>query len=145
LRDLYKLSFRDLRLVWRTQREERPKKDELGNVIKYPREVNVRLFLVKKKAKKRMTDLEEIGVRVNFRLDDGYVFGSERTTGNFDISLADIYRPDEFKGVVLAKLMDEPPVTMEPAVFGFAKLVFAPPPVKDSQVGTWSSVDACAL
>ena len=38
---------------------------------KHVREVNVRVFMTKKKAKKRMADIEETGTIVPFKLDDG--------------------------------------------------------------------------
>ena len=142
LRDLYKLTFKDLRLVWRVEHESKDILDDDGNIVERVKEVNARVFVTKKKAKNRMTNLEESATRVPFKMDDGYVFASNDSWFNFDVPLRDVPRPGDFKGVVIAKPMEESPYSDEPIVFGFARFNFQAPKVGESKVVLGMAADA---
>lgn len=114
LRGLYKIAFKDITIVYRRTAED-------GS--KLP--LNARVYLTKKKAKRRMADLEETSYVVPTpKTAGGYIGIPEATLGNFDLTLRDA--PDDprtYKGLVIAKPANEKPLTEEPIVFGYVRFI----------------------
>eukprot|EP00611_Tribonema_gayanum_P031419 TRINITY_DN9080_c0_g4_i2.p1 TRINITY_DN9080_c0_g4~~TRINITY_DN9080_c0_g4_i2.p1 ORF type:complete len:1210 (-),score=279.99 TRINITY_DN9080_c0_g4_i2:887-4516(-) len=80
-------------------------------------------YLTKKKPKARMADLEETGFLL---LMDGSSDGSicqAPAYGTFDQSLLHVPSASEYCGAVIVKRAQDAPVTEEPVVFGFARLL----------------------
>lgn len=113
LRGLFKLTFSELTMVRRRR----------GDV----NSLRARVFLTRKKTKKRMADLEETGynVPVSFDLDaEGYVCNGDKTSGAFDLTLRDAPEdPLLYRGLCIAKSARDAPLTEEPAVYGFVRFV----------------------
>ena len=130
LRGLSKLEFEDLAVVHR-------RVDGDGK----RQEVKAKVYLTKKKAKRRMADLEETAYCVGIPKDvdkAGFVAASPGSLGTFEISLRDA--PDDprnYKGVVIAKPANEDPFTEEPAVYGYARFIDDRPevPSTDAALG----------
>jgi hypothetical protein len=85
------------------------------------------VFLTKKKAKKRMADLEETSYNVPISSDVdaiGFVCQGENSLGTFDLSLKDA--PDDpllYNGLCIAKSARDPPVTEEPTIYGYVRFI----------------------
>lgn len=152
LRDLFKLSFRDLKLVWRQRRSIESDSDDEEEFLPTPgkqkkkqkkeRLVNARLYFTKKKAKKRMADIEETGFMVPFKLDDGYICASKETLGTFDVTLKDVPDVIDYRGFVIAKPTTEKPLSEEPVVLGYVKFVFEAPKVAETEIALGMAADA---
>mmetsp|Transcript_15963 Transcript_15963/g.49385 ORF Transcript_15963/g.49385 Transcript_15963/m.49385 type:complete len:209 (-) Transcript_15963:3053-3679(-) len=113
LRGLFKLTFSELTTVRRRQGDNSC--------------LRAKVFLTRKKTKKRMADLEETGynVPVPSSLDArGYVCNGDETSGSFDLTLRDAPEdPLFYRGLCIAKSAQDAPLTEEPAVYGFVRFV----------------------
>lgn len=114
LRGLYKIAFKDITIVHRRTAEDGSKSP-----------LHAWVFLTKKKAKKRMADLEETGYVVPIPKNvGGYIGSTEATLGNFELTLRDAPEdPRVYKGLVIAKPAKEKPFTEEPVVFGYVRFI----------------------
>lgn len=128
LRDLYKLSFTNLRIIQKFKEAETDSDEDSDDDIVIERRaqqrVKLSLYMTKKKPKKRMADIEETGHFVSCDTKDGYIdtlIGKHAKAANFDVSLKDCPNVDEFAGCVVVKRKGDNPLTDEPIVFGFAR------------------------
>ena len=89
--------------------------------------LKAKVFLTRKKAKKRMADLEETGYSVPISRDldkNGFVCSGDATLGTFDLTLRNA--PDNpllYRGLCIAKSAQDTPLTEEPTVYGFVRFV----------------------
>ncbi|GMI18476.1 hypothetical protein TrLO_g1181 [Triparma laevis f. longispina] len=128
LRDLYKLSFTNSRVISRFKEVE-PDSDEDSDddmVIerKLKNRVKLSLYMTKKKPKKRMADIEETGDLILCDTADGFIdtlLGKHADTTTFDVSLKDAPDVSAYKGCVVVKRKGDSPLSDEPVVFGFAR------------------------
>lgn len=80
------------------------------------------MYLCKKKPKTRMVDVHKNGTKIPLnKLDSGGYFGRPKTLGNFEVSLNEVAEVLDYKGLVIIKLPNDPPVTEEPVIYGFIK------------------------
>ena len=114
LRGLFKLTFSELTVVRRREQGTR-------------KPLYAKVFLTRKKTKKRMADLEETGYNVPVTSDldaAGFVCQGDSSLGKFDLTLRDA--PDDpllYRGLCIAKSARDPPLTEEPAVYGFVRFI----------------------
>ncbi|CAM9407626.1 unnamed protein product [Scytosiphon promiscuus] len=147
LRSVYKLSFTDIVRVNRFKpvgvQEVGAGSDEgsdgsVAALKRAEREQNasVRLyvFLTKKKAKTRMTDLEETAflLRMDVGKEGCICFG--KSFGDFDQGMLQVPNPTGYKGIVIAKRKADEPATDEPIVYAYARIVQRRRPVAASEV-----------
>jgi Leucine-rich repeat (LRR) protein/Ca2+-binding EF-hand superfamily protein len=128
LRQLYKLSFSECRVVSRFKEAEEPSDsdndDDMTIEQVQKKRIRLSLYMSHKKPKKRMADIEETGHLVQCDTNDGFVdalLGKHSKLTTFDVSLKDCPDPGDYTGCVIVKRKSEPPLTDEPVVFGFAR------------------------
>ena len=135
LRGLFKLTFSDLAVV-RRRLEDGTK-----------RHLRAKVFLTRKKTKKRMADLEETGYNVPVTGDvdaEGFVCVGTTSLGTFDLTLRDA--PDDpllYRGLCIAKSAQDMPLTEEPAVYGFVRFIDDRPemPTTENALGLHENQD----
>ena len=92
LRHLFKLSFTDCRVIARVKEPDPPSDEDSDDEMVIQRRekqrIKLRLYMSKKKPKKRMADIEETGHMVICDTKDGFVdqlLGKHANTTNFDV------------------------------------------------------------
>ena len=117
LRDLYKLSFTNTRIIQKFKEAESDSDEDSDDDMVIERRVKQRvklsLYMTKKKPKKRMADIEETGHLVKCDTPDGFIdglIGKHAKTTNFDVSLKDCPNVEEFAGCVVVKRAEESPI-----------------------------------
>ena len=115
LRGLFKLTFFELAVVRRRGEEHNAQP------------LWAKVFLTRKKTKKRMADLEETGYNVPVSSaigTGGFICEGDSSLGTFDLTLRDA--PDDpllYRGLCIAKSAHDPPLTEEPAIYGFVRFI----------------------
>jgi len=126
LRGLFKITFSELTVVRRRIEEHGPKQ-----------QLRAKVFLTRKKTKKRMADLEETGYNVPVTCDvdaGGFVCAGVSSLGTFDLPLRDAPEdPLLYRGLCIAKSARDPPLSEEPAVYGYVRFIDDRPEISTTE------------
>lgn len=100
--------------------DSKPKEAQVEEEIVLPK---LAIYLTVKKPKKRMVDAHKLGTRIFLTNYPEGVFGELGVSKSYEAGLMDIADMSNFQGLVIMKLPSDEPMTGEPVIYGYVRLL----------------------